>query len=83
MSTQAQPRPTKTVRLNATSAREARKEIQARWPHLEVNYKGYDTRGECVLMSTVRKQGDKAYVATARRNRHDLVATSFDAEIPV
>lgn len=73
---------TKTVRLNANTAREARREISERWPQYEIQYKGYDVKGECVLMSTVRRQGNKAHVATAKRNR-SKPSVSFDAEVPL
>ena len=36
-----------------------------------MEYKGYDRHGECVLMSLVRKRGDKANVATAHKNRSE------------
>lgn len=70
------------VALQAKTARQARAEISASWPTLDVNYKGYNKDGECVLMSLVRKQGDKAYVATASKNRAGP-AVRFEAEIPI
>ena len=73
--------PPDRVFLEATSARAARKEIQARWPHYEVDFTGYDEDGNDVLLSSVRRLGDPAYVATARRNRSNkpvrFVATRF------
>lgn len=57
------------ITLKSKTAREARREISRRWPELDVNFTGYDQNGEDVFMSLVRKQGDKAPVASLRRNR--------------
>lgn len=71
----------KLVTLKATTAKKARTEISGRWPTLNVNYKGYNKDGDAVLISMVRKQGDKANVATAYRNRSSR-AVKFVAEVP-
>lgn len=55
-------------KLKAKTAREARAEISARWPQ-GANYEGRDEDGVCVLKSLVRARGNKANVATLRRNR--------------
>jgi len=74
-------KPSGTFELQATDAREARREIRARWPQFEVNFTGYDEDGQDVFMSCVRKQGVKAGVATAKRNRSKrpvkFIATDF------
>jgi len=54
--------------LEAKTARQARSEISRRFPQ-GANYSGYDADGECVIMSLVRARGDKANVATVKRNR--------------
>jgi hypothetical protein len=55
--------------LRAKTAKKARTEIMQRWPHVAVNYTGYDRHGEAVIMSLVRKRGDKANVATTVKVR--------------
>jgi hypothetical protein len=55
--------------LRAKTAKKARTEIMQRWPHVAVNYTGYDRHGEAVIMSLVRKRGDKANVATTGKVR--------------
>ena len=70
-----------TMLLSATTAVGARREISRRWPDKDVEYKGYDLKGECVLMSLVRKQGDKAHVATVTKNRSNK-PVRFEAEVP-
>lgn len=67
------------IDLKAKSAREARQEIQQLAFPKGANYKGYDKNGNCVLMSQVREKGNKAYVATARKNR-SLPAIRFVCE---
>jgi len=45
------------IPLKAKTAREARAEIDRRWPHCDVSYYGYidhEDGDECVLMSLVR-----------------------------
>jgi hypothetical protein len=59
--------PTEPIKLIAKTAREARREIAARFPQ-GATYTGYDIEGQDVLMSLVRAKGDKASVATVRRN---------------
>lgn len=67
------------VLLNATSAVEARREIASKWPKYNVTFRGYDTSGEVVSISLVRKQGEKGNVATATRG---IKPVKFIAEIP-
>jgi len=62
-------KPNHSIELDATTAKAARTEIRARWPQYEVDYTGYDEDGMDVLLSCVRRKGDKAGVATAKRNR--------------
>ena len=59
------------VVLNAKTARLARSEISSRWPKREVEFRGVDKDGETVLISLVRRNGDKAHVAITTRNRGD------------
>lgn len=56
------------VPLKAATAHQARREIKERFPQ-GANYRGYDKDGEVVIMSLVRRLGDKAGVATVKRNR--------------
>jgi hypothetical protein len=59
---------TKLFELQATNARDARKEAASRWS-CEVHLTGYNAQGLDVYLSTVRERGNKAPVATAIRNR--------------
>jgi hypothetical protein len=59
------------MQLNATNAKEARREAQRKYPE-GCNLKGYDKNGDCVYMTTVRPKGDKHPVATATKNRSAL-----------
>lgn len=56
------------IPLAAKTANQARAEIAHRFPQ-GATYTGYDEDGEAVLLSLVRARGDKANVATARKNR--------------
>jgi hypothetical protein len=59
------------MKLTAKTAREARSEIIRLGLNRtkDVIYMGYSPDGECVLISSVRKVGVKANVATIKRNR--------------
>lgn len=46
--------------LKATSAFEARREIAARWPDLDVYYRGFTAAGVCVIGSLVRRKGQSS-----------------------
>lgn len=67
------------IPLSAKTAVSARAEIRQRWPKQDVNYYGYASNGECVIMSLVRGV-TKGNVATAVRNRSPK-ATRFEAEV--
>lgn len=74
------------VELKAKNANAARREIAHRWPDKDVNYTGYDSRGEAVVMSLVRKHADRNFpVASAVRNRRDkrFPAVRFVAHVPI
>lgn len=64
--------------LAATNAMMARAEIKRRWPGQDVNYTGYDKKGDPVFLSLVRGKTD-GYVATARKG--DVKAVTFTATI--
>jgi hypothetical protein len=68
------------IPLTAKTARAARAEISARWPHKPIPYTGYDINGLAVLISLIREKDNHAKVATATRNR-SLPPVRFVAHI--
>lgn len=63
--------------LEATNARDARREAKRRWPKNDVRLFGYDETGEAVYLSLVRNV-TKGNVATATKG---IPARRFTAKV--
>lgn len=71
-----------TIPLKATTAHDARREIAARWPDLDVYYRGFNIFGACVIGSLVRRRGQSSgRLGGKPRKPGPNTAIRFEAEV--
>lgn len=71
-----------TIKLEATTALEARREIATKWPEQDIYYKGYRADGAIAIMGLVRRKGQSSGRLGGRPKRPGIhTPITFYAEV--